>query len=166
MLEDPDVQLARLENGQLPLEEQRSMTADLGLLEDKRSEEVLLSLLGNADPITRYNAVTALGFDRGVRSAAPLLRSMLADDPDEDCRGASASALGQLLQNSNDSEAICSLALAALNDPDEIVRRSAYKAALIVRGISPEDHLALLRDESLTVDIERVRSWLSSGDRR
>jgi len=163
MPEDAYAQLERFQNGKLTLIELRSLTADMGQMNDEKSETILLSLLRNDDPITRYNAVMALAFDRGVQSALPFLTKMLIDDPDEDCRSAAAAALGQLLQNTQDSAAIKSLAFASLHDPDEIVRRSAYKSALIVGGVSTEEHLALLRDESLLVDIGRIQSMLSSA---
>jgi HEAT repeat protein len=163
MSEDAYEQLERFQNGPLTLVELRSLAADLGMMNDERSQAILLSLLENDDPITRYNAVIALAFDRGVRAAIPFFTVMLDNDPDEDCRSASASALGHLLQNTQDSMVIRSLALAALNDPDEIVRRSAYKSALIANGVSSEEHLALLRNESLPVDLEKIQYMLTSA---
>jgi HEAT repeat protein len=155
------IQIDRLDRGQLLIDEQRSLAADLGSLTDATSEAILISLLGNSDPIVRYNAIIALGFDRGVRLASPILIRMVEDDPDEDCRSASASALGHMFQNTKDRDMLQVLSAAALHDPDDEVRRSAYRGVLIVSGVSPEEHLSLLRDEALLVDPDKVRRILS-----
>lgn len=164
MSEDFSVQINRLGRGELPIDEQRTLAADLGKLTDQASEAILISLLANSDPIVRYNAIIALGFDRGVRSASTILKSLLENDPDEDCRSASAGALGQMFQKTKDQEVLHAVGRAALKDPDEGVRRSAYKAALIVWGVSPEEHLALLRNETLVVEPDKVESLLSDSN--
>lgn len=151
-----------LHKGLLSVEEQRDLAADLGASSDPESEAALFLLLGNEDPIVRYNAIVALGFDRGVRSATPLLKSLAISDPDEDCRDASVSVLGNMFQNTKDREVLSIIGSLALSDPDEIIRRSAYKAALIVYGISREEHLSLLQDGKLAMDAEKIRMILAS----
>ena len=163
MSEDASIQIERFEKGQLSIEEQRNLAADLGSLTDMKSQATLISFLGNEDPITRYNAIIALGFDRGVRAVSSTLTRMLESDPDEDCRSASAAALGQMFQNTNDQSVLQVLGSSALHDSDKAVSRSAYKAALIVHGVSPEEHLALLRDEALAVNREKVGLMLSKA---
>jgi HEAT repeat protein len=164
MPEDISVQIDRFERGQLPIDEQRSLAADLGSLKDPASEVTLISMLGNNDLIVRYNAIIAVGFDRGVRSASTIIAALLETDPDEDCRSASAGALGQMFQRTKDQKVLQAVGGAALRDPDEGVRRSAYKAALIVSGVSPEEHLSLLRNETLVVDRDKIRSLLSESN--
>jgi len=166
MPEDFSVQIDRLGRGDLPIDEQRSLAADLGRLKDPASEAALISLLGSSDSIVRYNAIIALGFDRGVRSASTIFTSLLENDPDEDCRSASAGALGQMFQKTKDRKVLQAVGNAALEDSDEYVRRSAYKAALIVWGVPPEEHLALLRNETLVVDPDKIKSLLSESNGR
>jgi HEAT repeat protein len=166
MPEDFSVQIDRLGRGDLPIDEQRSLAADLGGLKDPASEATLISLLGNSDPIVRYNAIIALGFDRCARSASTIITAMLKSDPDEDCRSASAGALGQMFQKTKDQKVLQAVGVAALQDPDEGVRRSAYKAALIVWGVSPEEHLSLLRDETLVVEPDKIKSLLIESNGR
>src|ERR1700723_442775 len=151
-----------LDKGLLSVEEQRDLAAALGTARDARSEAALLSLLGNEEAIVRYNAIIALGFDRGIRSAAPILKKIATSDPDEDCRDAAVSVLGNIFQNTKDREVLSILGSLALSDADEIIRRSAYKAALIVYGVSREEHLSLLQDKTLVVDTEKVGMMLAN----
>ena len=104
MPEDISVQIDRLGRGELLIDGQRSLAADLGRLKDTASEATLISLLGNSDPIVRYNAIIALGFDRGVRSASTIITALLENDPDEDCRSASAGASGPDVSENEGSE--------------------------------------------------------------
>jgi hypothetical protein len=166
MPQDISVLFDRLQRGRLPIEEQRNLAADFGKLKDPASEAALVSLLSNGDPIVRYNAIIALGFDRGVRSASTTIATILDSDPDEDCRSASASVLGHMFQSTKDEKVLQVVGRAALHDPDEDVRRSAYKAALIVWGVSPGEHLSLLRNETLIVDPDKIKSLLSESDGR
>src|ERR1039457_3336922 len=71
-------------------------------------------------------------------------------------------ALGALFQNSKDRRILRALGRAALNDPEEYVRSSAYKSLQIVNGISRDEHLRLLRDQSLSVDLARVEAIVTA----
>ena|ERR1035437_9636779 len=156
MSDDLHQRLQRMEEGQLSLEELRGLAADLGSSNDEISEKALLVLLMHTDPIVRYNAIVAAGFDVGLRSAAPQLKAIAKNDSDEDCRDASVSALGNMFQNGRDQDVLVILCSVALNDADENIRRSAYKSALIVNGVSRDEHLSLLQDRNLVVDREKI----------
>ena len=67
-----------------------------------------------------------------------------------------------MFQNTKDREVLSILGSLALSDPDEIVRRSAYKAALIVYGVSRPEHLSLLQDKALVVDAEKIGMMLAN----
>jgi len=45
-------------------------------------------------------------------------------------------------------------------DPDEDVRQSAYKAMLILNGVSDEQHVKLLNERAMTIDISWVEAML------
>jgi len=83
---------------------------------------------------------------------------MLSEDADEDVRDVAAGALRTIWQGAKDPRVLEALAKAALNDPDEDVRRSAYKALLIVAGVPRDQHLQLLTGGSLAVDPARVQA--------
>jgi hypothetical protein len=71
-----------------------------------------------------------------------------------------------MFQKTKDRKVLQAVGNAALEDSDEYVRRSAYKAALIVWGVPPEEHLALLRNETLVVDPDKIKSLLSESNGR
>lgn len=143
------------------IEDLRSLAADLGNQHFVSGVPTLVQLLDHPDEIVRYNAVMSLAFAFHYLPIADQLLKMLADDPDEDCRRIAASALGNLFSDTRDHRVLAALGHAALSDPDEYVRSSAYKSLQIVNGISREQHLELLRDESLSVDPALVQSILA-----
>jgi HEAT repeat protein len=147
--------------GRASLEEVRSLAADLGNQHFAPGIPGLVQLLDHEDQIVRYNAVNSLAFEFHHEPIVRKLLAMLAEDSDEDCRRVAAAALGTLCQNSRDRHVLEALAKAALNDSDEYVRSSAYKALRIVNGVSREEHLELLRSQSLSVDSARVQAILT-----
>jgi HEAT repeat protein len=149
------------QHGQSSIEQVRALAADLGSEHYAPGVPALIRLLDHDDAIVRYNAVMSLAFEFHHKPVADRLLAMLADDPDDDCRGVAAGALGSLFQNSRDHRILAALGRAALSDPEEYVRSSAYKSLQIVNGVSPDQHLKLLRDQSLSVDPARVESILA-----
>jgi HEAT repeat protein len=147
--------------GRTSVEQTRELSRELGNKQYSPGIPVLVQFLDNQDEIVRYNAATALGFELHHKPAAEKLLAMLVGDSDEDCRRAAAAGLGNLCQNSKNRRVLEALAQAALNDPDEYVRSSAYQALQIVNGVSREEHLALLQNQSLLVDPARVNIVLA-----
>jgi HEAT repeat protein len=141
----------------------RSLAADLGNQHYTAGISALMLLLDHGDEIVRYNAVNSLAFEFHHKPAADRLLAMLADDPDDDSRRVAASALGALFQNSRNHRILAALGNAALNDPEEYVRSSAYKSLRIVNGLSRDEHLEVLRDQSLSVDPARVQAILEES---
>jgi HEAT repeat protein len=154
-------QLADWRECQLSLEDTRDLARELGQRKFERGVPILLKLLDDSDYIVRYNAVVSIGFDLHQESAAKRLLVLAENDEDDDCRRAAA-AVGNLLQNSRDPRALSALGKLARSDPDEDVRRAAYKSLLIVNGVTQEEHLNLIRDNSIEVDAEIVEQILSS----
>jgi HEAT repeat protein len=150
------------QHGRASLEHVRALAADLGNEHYAPGIPALIQLLDHDDEIVRYNAVMSLAFEFHHKPVANRLLAMLADDPDDDCRGIAAGALGSLFQNSRDRRILVALGRAALNDPEEYVRSSAYKSLQIVNGVSREEHLELLRSQSLSVDPARVEAIVTA----
>jgi HEAT repeat protein len=142
--------------GLVSLEETRSLAADLGNQHYAQGILALMELLGQDDEIVRYNAAMSLGFEFQYLPAADKLLRMLAEDRDEDCKDMAAGAIGIIFQGSSDPRILRALGKAALEDPDEGVRTSAYRALLGVNGLSTDEHLQLLREQNLPVDRDRV----------
>lgn len=149
------------QQGRASLEEVRALAADLGNEHYAEGIPGLMQLLDHDDEIVRYNAVNSLAFEFHYKPAAEKLLAMMAGDSDDDCRRVAAGGLGSLFQNSRDRRILAALGHSALNDPEEHVRSSAYKSLRIVNGVSPDQHLELLRDQSLSVDPARVESILT-----
>jgi hypothetical protein len=160
---DKDLQraLEDLRMGRASLEEVRSMAADLGNRHFASGIPDLVQLLEHEDSIVRYNAVNSLAFEFHYKNVADRLLAILARDSDEDCRRIAAAALGDIFQNSRDRRALSALANPALYDLDDDVRKSAYKALLIVNGVSQDEHVELLRSQTLLVDAARVKAILT-----
>jgi HEAT repeat protein len=150
------------QHGRASLEHVRALAADLGNEHYAPGIPALIQLLDHDDEIVRYNAVMSLAFEFHHKPVANRLLAMLADDPDDDCRGIAAGALESLFQNSRDRRILVALGRAALNDPEEYVRSSAYKSLQIVNGVSREEHLELLRSQSLSVDPARVEAIVTA----
>jgi HEAT repeat protein len=137
------------------------MAAEMGNQHYSPGIPALVELLGHEDELVRYNAVNSLAFEFHHKPIVTKLLAMLAEDSDEDNRRIAAAALGGLSQDSQDRRVLAALAKAALNDPDEDVRKSAYKALLSVNGLSREQHLRVLTDPNLPVDMNRVKAILA-----
>jgi hypothetical protein len=103
----------------------------------------------------------SLGFDLHHKPATDKLLAMLGEDADEDVRDVAAGALRTLWQDSKAPLVLAALAKAALNDPDEDIRKSAYKALLIVNGVPREEHLQLLTGGKIPVDPARVKAIMA-----
>ena len=145
-------------SGRASLEDVRALAAEIGNQHWVRGTPVLIELLSHEDPIVRYNAINSLSFELNERLAEQAMLNILSSDQDEDCRRVSAGALGYLFQNSRNRKVLSALANAAMSDFDDDVRGAAYKALLIVSGVSQEEHIELLRKEVVNVDLKRVRS--------
>ncbi|HEX3740509.1 MAG TPA: HEAT repeat domain-containing protein [Terriglobales bacterium] len=148
--------------GRASLDQVRKLAGELGERHFEAGIPALVQLLDHDDEIVRYHAAMSLGFDLNYRPATNKLLTMLTKDTDDDIRDCAAGALGTLWQNTKDRHVLMALAKSALNDPDEDVRKSAYKALLIVNGVPREEHLQLLTGESLPVDTARVQSILAA----
>ncbi len=142
-------------------EQVRALAADLGNEHYSQGIPALTQLLDHDDEIVRYNAINSLAFEFHHKPVFEKLLAIMSGDPDDDCRGAAAGGLGALFQNSKDRRVLGALGYSALNDPDELVRSSAYKSLQIVNGVSRDQHLDLLRNQSLKVDPARVESILT-----
>jgi HEAT repeat protein len=142
------------------LEETRKLAAEIGERHFAVAIPVLVQLLNDPDPITRYNAAMSLGFDLKYRPATEKLLALLSEDTDEDVRSVSAGALRNLWASTKNVQIIKALAKAVMADPDEDVRQSAYKAMLILNGVSDEQHVKLLNERAMTIDISWVEAML------
>jgi HEAT repeat protein len=147
--------------GGASVREIQSLAADLGNQHFAPGIPTLIQLLDHEDEIVRYNAVNSLAFEFHYEPVADKLVTMLTLDSDSDCRGAAAGGLGTLCRNSKDRRVLSALGEAALNDTDEYVRSSAYKALQIVNGVSPAEYLELLMNRSLSVEPELVKAILA-----
>jgi HEAT repeat protein len=119
--------------------------------------------LDHKDDIVRYNAAMSLAFEFHHSASGEKLLKMLETDLDEDCRDVAAGAMGTLFENTRNGRIMTSLAKAALNDPDEYVRRSAYRALRVVNGISREQRLEMLGSEDLSVDPVEIKAILQEA---
>ena len=154
--------LDRWRQGIASLDEIRTLSQELGNQHFAPGIPALMQLLDNEDEIVRYNAAMALGFELHYEPATHKLLSMLASDIDEDVRDVAAGSLRTLWQSTKDQRVVRALATAALDDPDEDVRKSAYKALLIVNGVPSEEQLHLLTGGSLVVDRVRVQDIVNA----
>jgi HEAT repeat protein len=157
--------LEDLRQGRSSLDQLRKLAGELGERHFAAGIPALVQLLDHDDEIVRYHAAMSLGFDLKYKPATNKLLAMLAEDTDEDVRDVAAGSLRTLWQDTKDRRVLEALAKAALSDPDEDVRKSAYKAVLIVNGVPREEHLQLLTGESLPVDPVRVQTILSESSR-
>jgi hypothetical protein len=119
---------ASLENwrkGAASVEDVRSLAQDLGAYLYKPGIPDLIKLLDHRDDMVRYNAAASLAMNFTYIPATGRLLTMLASDPDEDCKSMAASCLASLYHDTKDHTVLAALAKAALDDPDEHVRDSA-----------------------------------------
>lgn len=159
-----EMEIERLQRGELNLEGTRSLAAKIGKAGFLRGVPTLLALIKHDDEIVRYNAIVSLSFDLRCDSAASELMRLLRRDSDPDCRDAAADGLGSLFRNSHNQIILRTLGEAALKDPDEDIRSAAYMAILNVRGLSDHDRLDLLRGPRLPVDEEFVHTMLRDAN--
>jgi HEAT repeat protein len=155
-----EASLENWRNGVAPVEDVRSLALDLGAYKYLPGVPVLVELMDDKDDMVRYNAAGSLATDFHYVPMTGRLITMLASDPDEDCRSMAASCLASLCHDTKDHIVLAALAKASLEDPDEYVRDSAYQALLIVNGVSREQHLSFFRNP-LHVDPDRVKSILA-----
>jgi HEAT repeat protein len=146
--------------GSSSVEDVRSLARDLGVNLYMPGIPALVELLGHEDEIVRYNAASSLGSNFIYRPATSRLLTMLARDPDDDCRSMAASCLASLCHDTRDHVVLAALAKSALEDSDEYVRDSAYQALLFVNGLPEEQHQGVFQNPP-HVDPERVRSILA-----
>ncbi len=113
----------------------------------ERAVEPLLESLKSPDWRVREGAATALGFAVSKAAEAPL-REMLVHDRSPEARRAAASSLGF-----GDDPAVCYALVAALDDPDVLVRQAAmfsiYHFAMTSRApvnILPQVELVAAND--------------------
>lgn len=143
--------------GVLSLEDVKSLAQDLGAYLYRPGIPVLLELLEHPDEMVRYNAAASLAMNFVYEPATAKILTMLADDPDDDCRSMAAACLASLCHDTKDPKVMAALAKAALEDSDDYVRTSAYGALLAVNGLPREERLKLLRNRS-QVDVNVVKS--------
>ncbi len=153
---------ASLENwrkGVAFVEEVRSLAQNLGAYLFQPGIPALVELLDHKDEMVRYNAAASLAMNFVYKPATKRLLTMLANDPDEDCRSMAASCLSSLCHDTKDHRVLAALAKSALEDPDEYVRNSAYRALLFVNGLAKEEHQSILQNPT-HVDPNLVKSIL------
>jgi HEAT repeat protein len=147
------------------LDELRMLASDAGKQCFEAAIPALVQLLDHEDEIVRYHAVMSLGFNLKYKPASNKLLTMLMKDTDEDVRDAAAGSLAQLWEGTKNRHIIESLAKVALEDSDEGVRKSAYKAMLIVSGVPHQERLHLAVQENISVDPVRINTVLTEISR-
>ena len=153
--------LKKCKEGRCSLDELRTLVAQAGKQRYQAAIPTLLQLLDHGDEIVRYHALMSLGFNLKYQPATDKFLLMLTNDKDEDVRSAAAGALAQLWEQTKERHLIKVLAQAALGDADEGVRKSAYRAMLIINGVTNEEHLQLLVQERILVDPARINAILA-----
>src|ERR1035437_1471793 len=78
------------------VEDVRSLAQDLGAYKYMPGIPVLVELLDDKDDMVRYNAAASLAMNFNYVPATGRILTMLAGDPDEDCRRMAASCLASL----------------------------------------------------------------------
>jgi len=155
-----EASLENVRNGAASVEDVRSVAQDLGAYRYIPGIPLLVELLDHEDEIVRYNAAGSLGSNFIYRPATGRFLTMLADDPDEDCRSVAASSLASLWHDTKNHIVLVALAKSSLDDSDEYVRDSAYHALLFVNGL-PKDQRQSVFQSSPHVDPDRVKAILS-----
>jgi hypothetical protein len=135
----------------------RDLAARIGDQKYLAGGPCLILLLRHDDPIVRYHAVVSLGFDLRFKAATDALIDILEGDPDTECRDAAAGSLRAIWQNFRERWIMQRLSKAALDNPDENVRKSAYFALIVVNGISDEEYLELLQHDRRPVNPDHAR---------
>lgn len=146
--------------GVASVEDVRSLAQDLGAYLYTPGIPALLELMEHKDEIVRSNAAGSIGSNFVYTPATSRLLKMLANDPDEDCRSMAASSLASLCHDTKDRVVLAALGKAALDDPDEFVRDSAYQSLLFVDGLPQEKRQEVFRNFP-HVDPDRVKAILA-----
>ena len=157
---DVEAALEQWRLGHASLDEVRALARNIGAYFFRPGIPSALELMDHEDEIVRYNAASSLGSNFIYRPATAKLQTMLARDPDEDCRSVAASCLASLCSDTRDRGVLATLAKAALEDGDEDVRTSAYQALLFVNGVPEEQHQAIFQNPP-HVDPERIKAILA-----
>lgn len=157
---DLEASLENWRKGVASVEDVRSLARDLGAYLYTPGIPALLEFLEHKDEIVRYNAAGSIGSNFVYTPATGRFLKMLANDPDEDCRSEAASSLASLCHDTKDHAVLAALGKAALEDPDEFVRDSAYQSLLFVDGLPAEKRQEVFRN-SPQVDPDRVRAILA-----
>lgn len=149
-----------LRRGMLDPCEIADAVADFGVEYFVEAKPDVEQLLDHDDPIVRYSAIVALGFDFCTTDRIERLLDILFRDPDRDCRRAAAAAFGCLHRGTNDKRIAGALAVVVRNKNEEDdVRIFAYTALLNVLGIprnlQPDPLSMALGD----IDWELVRGY-------
>jgi len=164
-LEKRDDQLERSldawKRGSLSVEEIQQLAADLGAQDYEPGVSALLALLDHNDRIVRYNAGVSLTFDMRYLLATGRLLRMLVEDTDEDCRSMAAEGIGSMFRGTLDPGIVTALAKAALEDPEEYVRNSAYLGLLRVNESSLGRDFRVIDAGNVRVDPQHVRAILN-----
>lgn len=162
----PDM-LEAWRQGRASIPEVRSLAADIGNQHQyfEPGLPALMELLNHDDEIVRYNSAMSLAYEFHFAPAASRLLAMLAEDPDDDCRDMAAGAIGNICHDGREPQVLFTLGKAALEDPDEGVRVTAYRAPLRVNGLSTDEYLQSLKEQNLSVDRNRVEKIVAGVKR-
>ena len=151
--------LANWKLGQASVAQVVRLAAEMGRQKFREGIPTLTEFLENTEATVRYAAAVSLGIDLHYRPATTKLLTLLREDTDEDVRDAAIAALQALWEDSKDPTVIRALAQSSINDSDASTRAFAYKALLVVNGISVEERFELL-GKQIPVDISRIENIL------
>lgn len=114
----------------------------------KEAKREIERYIDDKDEIIRYNVLTTLILDFGLREHYKTARRLLLNDPDAEVRGLSATCIGSLKRETKDKEAL-SILLNTLKNKKEhwLVRSSAYSAILDILGIPRRQQPGALGDD-------------------
>jgi hypothetical protein len=152
--------LGKWVDGTASVEELRSLAMDIGTCLFMPGIPALMKLLDHADGIVRYNAASSLAHNFVYEPATDRVLVMLAADDDGECRSIAASCLASLCHDTQNRRVLAPLAQAALHDPEEYVRESAYRSLLVVNGLPEQERLRVLLSSRLPIDPVRIDAIL------
>lgn len=166
-MEDSDADLSQAlaiyKDGLADLALTRKLPSMLGRRRLDSGIPILMEMLDHQDSIVRYSSAMALAFKFHYLPAVGRMKSMLVSDSDEDCRGAAAAGLGFLCQGTRDIDLLRLLGIAAVRDPDDEVRLSAYDALLDVNELTEEQLRTRLKGDRESVDRSQVKAVLDAN---
>lgn len=126
-------------------------------VESPRTENAVIPFLGNESAVVRAYAARTLGKKKSKNAVDPLLRKLGDGDPAVAIN--SINALGQILENSKNSDVVGPLGTLLLKHPDHHVRRSAAAALGSVGNKNAKDCLAQsILDKSVGVRVESYKA--------